>query len=235
MTTGLPAMAPATGNSRGPEAAPSGFANVEAAPPLHEQIYAQLRHKLMTGQLRPGVPLVIRQLSQEMGTSPMPVRDALQRLATQGALVGKRTLCVPRLSSAELLEIRDIRLHLEDLALCRAMDRAGSESWRRVSDSFAAMQKAAQHNDVPGFLGANARFHLSIAQLADSPLLVSIIEPLWLRLGPAIELTDEERRQLSRTLPLHRRMMEAMMAGDRTVARAALREDILQSFASLPS
>lgn len=210
------------------------FENLASPALLQEQVYKQITEKLITGELRPGDQLVLRQLSAAMGTSPMPVRDALKRLAAVGVLVGKRTLCVPTLSPRELADIRDIRLNLEGLAVLRAVPQATSESLATLSGHYQHMETAAHNNDLHHFLRANAHFHLYIVRMAESPVLTDIIEPLWLRLGPAIQLTDQEQRQLHLTLPVHRRILDAFIARDVHAAQQALHEDILDSFGSLP-
>ena len=211
------------------------FENLAAPALLQEQVYRQITEKLITGELRPGDQLVLRQLSAAMGTSPMPVRDALQRLAALGVLVGKRTLSVPTLSPPELADIRDIRLTLEGLAVVRAVQQADSEGLTVLSGHYQHMETAARNNDLHHFLRANAHFHLHIVHMANSPVLAGIIEPLWLRLGPAIKLSDQEQRQLHLTLPVHRRILDAFIARDVHAAQQALREDILDSFGSLPA
>lgn len=217
-----------------PETRQNQFENLASPALLQEQVYRQITEKLITGELRPGDQLVLRQLSTAMGTSPMPVRDALQRLAAQGVLVGKRTLCVPTLSPRELADIRDIRLTLEGLAVVRAVKQADSEGLATLSSHYRQMEAAARNNDLHHFLKANAHFHLHIVRMAESPVLTGIIEPLWLRLGPAIKLSEQEQRQLHLTLPIHRRILDAFNARDVRAAEQALREDILDSFASLP-
>jgi len=210
------------------------FQNLASPALLQEQVYRQITEKLITGELRPGDQLILRQLSSAMGTSPMPVRDALQRLAAQGVLVGRRTLCVPTLSPQELADIRDIRLTLEGLLVVRAVKQANSEGLSVLSSHYQQMEVAAENNDLRHFLKANAHFHLQIVHMAHSPVLAGIIEPLWLRLGPAIKLSDQEQRQLPLTLPVHRKILDAFNARDVDAAQEALREDILDSFGALP-
>jgi DNA-binding GntR family transcriptional regulator len=209
------------------------FQSLNTPASLQEQVYRQIAEKLVTGELRPSERLVLRKLSEAMGTSPMPVRDALQRLAALGVLVGKRTLCVPQLSTRELADIRDIRLMLEGLAVERAVQYASDASIAALADHYQKMRDAADQNDLHQFLRANAHFHLHIVNMAGSPILTGIIEPLWLRLGPAIKFTSQEQQHLHLILPVHRKLLEALIARDLKEARQALTEDILNSFGSL--
>src|SRR5579862_5269044 len=67
---------------------------------LHGSVYAELRHRLLTGRIIPGVGLSTRGLAQELGVSQMPVREALSRLAAEGAIEirSKRRITVPAMT-----------------------------------------------------------------------------------------------------------------------------------------
>ena len=56
---------------------------------LQEQPYQRIREGLLEGRFQPGERLKIRDLAAAWGTSPMPVRAALQRLVAEGALEGE--------------------------------------------------------------------------------------------------------------------------------------------------
>ena len=53
---------------------------------LNDQVYADLRRLIISGRMRPGQPNSIRTIASVINVSPMPVRNALQRLVTEGAL-----------------------------------------------------------------------------------------------------------------------------------------------------
>ena len=207
----------------------SPFDSLESPALLQEQVYQQIRHLLITGQLAPGQKLVIRTLAEQMGTSPMPVRDALQRLAAQGVLSGKRTLCVPELSGQDVNDILSIRLQLEILAVEHVIERATDSEIASLEDEYHALEAAVARNNAHAFLQANAHFHLKIALLAHSQMLVSTVEPLWLRMGPTIKLLPHERAHLPAVLPVHRRILDALVARDVTAARQAIRDDLLNT------
>jgi len=63
----------------------SGFAVVSRLT-LQEQVYQALRNRLMVGGMTAGQSLTVRELAQQMGTSPMPVREAVKRLVAEKAL-----------------------------------------------------------------------------------------------------------------------------------------------------
>ncbi|MBU6207924.1 MAG: GntR family transcriptional regulator, partial [Alphaproteobacteria bacterium] len=83
------------------------------APSLAAHIYDTLRLRLITGQFAPGDAFSTRSLARELGVSQMPVRDALARLAAEGAIDirSKRRMTVPVMT----------RLRYDDLMRCRLL------------------------------------------------------------------------------------------------------------------
>lgn len=200
---------------------------------LNEQIYQQLKEKLIIGEFRPGDRLVLRNLAAALGTSVVPVRDALQKLESLGALRLERTFVVPRLTIAELTEIRDIRVALEGLSAVRAARASTPESLAGLRVHFDAMAEAARINDTSLFLRANARFHLHIADMSNSPILRDMIEPLWLRMGPSVRLAKAEPGKLADAIPEHELAFAAIAAKDATAARKAVVADVVNCFGIL--
>lgn len=200
---------------------------------LNEQIYRQIKEKLITGEFRPGDQLVLRKLSAALGTSPVPVRDALQKLESIGAIRLERTFYVPDLTTEELADIRDIRVQLEGLSAERAARHSTAESVERLTVHLSALVKAANNNDASLFLRANARFHLEIARMANSPILYDMIEPLWLRMGPSVRRSKAEPGRLIEAIPPHEQALHAIANHDENAARAAVIQDIVGCFGIL--
>ncbi|ASV88048.1 bacterial regulatory, gntR family protein (plasmid) [Ochrobactrum quorumnocens] len=200
---------------------------------LNEQIYQQIKEKLIVGEFRPGDRLVLRNLAAALGTSVVPVRDALQKLESLGALRLERTFFVPRLTIGELTEIRDIRVALEGLSAARAACTSTPESLAGLRVHFDAMTEAARGNDTSGFLRANARFHLHIADMSNSPILRDMIEPLWLRMGPSVRLAKAEPGKLINAIPDHEIAFAAIASKDAAAACNAIVADVVNCFGIL--
>ncbi|MEJ0058727.1 MAG: GntR family transcriptional regulator [Terricaulis sp.] len=90
---------------------------------LNALIYAELRRRLVTGKLAPGHELSTRGLAQELGVSQTPVRDALSRLAAEGAVEirSKRRIQVPAMSQERFDDLLRCRLLLEPEAAVLAL------------------------------------------------------------------------------------------------------------------
>ena len=196
---------------------------------LQEGIYDQVCAALMDGRLRPGQRISLRSLSAAMNTSPMPVREALRRLEA-GHVLELRAggmLAVPHPSREELLEIRDIRMSLEGLAAERAAARMTRKELERVARLGAAMRRdAAPRHDVSAFLAANREFHFAIYEAARSPLLLSMIKSLWLRVAPFFFAICRNHGHVAFSIEQHDRALEALLRRDGAGAGRAIAADI---------
>src|SRR5210317_892478 len=89
----------------------------------HQWVYQLLRNNLLCGRIEPGKSLTIRGLAEILHVSPMPVREALHRLACEGAVEVKnnRRVIVPLMTAEKFSELSDLRILLETHAAERAL------------------------------------------------------------------------------------------------------------------
>ncbi len=205
---------------------------------LQMQAYLQLREALMAGRFKPGLTITLRAAAEALGVSPMPVRGALQRLEAEGALVArgqKRTLAIPELTAAELVELRDIRVLLEGLAAERAAGAVTPEALATVEAHCGLMQAASEAGDLDGYIRANWAFHSEVYRASRLDTLLGIVESLWLRIGPYVPLMMPDRDSLLASMPNHWNAVGALKAGNGGAAKRAIAADITQSAQHLAS
>lgn len=199
------------------------------------QIYRQLRDGLMSGRFAPGQKLTIRGLAEDLGSSPMPVREALHRLQAEHAIDMSETgrVRIASLSHDQFREVRDARVALEGMLAEQAavrMDAAAVEATREI---FEAMQAAVDAGDQAAYLWANFAFHRSIYQSAQAELTLKVVESFWLLVGPAFTLLTPDKDHLRRSQEAHAHILRAVERRDGLAARTAVAEDIMQAAASL--
>lgn len=209
---------------------------LEAGTTAQAQAYAALREALITGRLRPGQEVSLRQAAAALGISVTPVREALRRLESEGGLVahgGNRVLRVPFISAAELDEVRRIRIALEGMATAAAAGQVTRRQLRLIGNACELMAAAAAEHDADRYLEHNWRFHALIYRAAGMPVLLGLIEGLWLRIGPVIRLALRDPGHFATTMACHRAAEAALRAGDAEAARAAIARDITDAAADL--
>jgi DNA-binding GntR family transcriptional regulator len=198
---------------------------------LASQAYHALRQALMTGYMRPGERVTMRALAEELGMSVTPVRDAIQLLIIEHALVmpGPKTVMVPRLDVPQYHEIVLIRCALEKLAAEQAMSRLGADTIAELRRINALHREAIEKRNVTEFLKYNKQFHFLIYRGCAMSSLVDLIENQWVRIGPTLSfLYPRYSRSLSGN-QIHERMIDAIEAGDTAALRRAVEADMMSA------
>jgi DNA-binding GntR family transcriptional regulator len=195
-----------------------------------DRVYRQLRERLMRGMLRPHQRLRIRELATALGTSETPVREAIFQLVRDGGLELKphHYIRVRRLSLAEYLELREIRLLLEPLAAKRALARIDRPMIDRLAAIHKALIGAEKKRDYDTAIQANFDFHFGIYLRSGMPQLIGLLENMWVQVGPLLtELyphghpTYDGRHQ-------HEHVLNALMERDVSALTAAIRNDMIE-------
>ena len=196
---------------------------------LQDQLYQNIRSGLLSGRFQPGERLKIRDLAAEWGTSPMPVRAALQRLVAEGALEGEqqRSVRVPSMTRERYENIFQVRLALEGLAVELATPRLSRDDLALLRDCVQRMDVAIETREVQGYLSANSQFHLHLYGACGNPVLMRSIESLWLQIGPFFNRLFTGADLSLRLNDFHEDAFAAIEAGDAKGARQAMEQDFL--------
>jgi DNA-binding GntR family transcriptional regulator len=195
---------------------------------VQDQVYQTLRTAIIAGRFKPGQRMTIRSLAQELGTSAMPVRDAVGRLSNERALevLRNRAIVVPLMTVDKLRELTTIRIEVEGLAAEHAAAGITPQELRqlrKISDAFLA---AGRDGDLTRYMAKNQEFHFSIYRAAGMPLLTRIIESLWLQFGPTLHALLTRYALSEYDTSHHDAALAALAAGDGPAARAAIAGDL---------
>jgi DNA-binding GntR family transcriptional regulator len=193
-----------------------------------QQTYETLRQWITVGRFLPGQRLKLRDVAAELGVGLMPVRAALQRLAAEGALSysPNRGVAVPRLSPAEFDDVLQTRLLLEGEAAERGALRLSAADREALRADACLMAVALRGRDAQTYLQANEDFHVRLYRAAGSPLLMTLIETVWLRIGPLSNQLFEDAAAPAVLNDAHDDLMRALDAGDSAAARRAIERDL---------
>lgn len=194
---------------------------------LREQVTQAVRNALMNGHFQPGQAVTVKAISMMLGASVMPAREGMNRLIAEGALElrANRTVMVPVLQRQEFDELTDLRCHIEGLAASKAVERVQPEHIARLKALDAAMREALVEADADTYLNANFQFHFLIYQLGASNYVLSIIEKLWVRVGPLIRFSLDSSG-FADSSRLHAQVIRSLKAKDSVALRKAICADI---------
>lgn len=199
----------------------------EATSSLREQVYEDLRYRLITGKIAPGVGISTRGLAQQMGVSQMPVRDALSRIAAEGAvdIRSKRAVMVPKMTLERFDEIMRLRTLLEPVAAVAALPHIDAERLRDIRAADEATDAALGEGDVNAYMESNFRFHSLIYGAAPMPLANRMIESLWMQFGPFMRVVYG-RYGTAAMVDHHQAAAKAIAKGDAQGLHEAIAGDI---------
>lgn len=214
----------------------SELANIDrAAENLGDAAYRQMKERIIRGVYRPGHKLTVRAVAQDLDVSTTPARDAINRLASEAALVyaGPKTVVVPVLDAKALQEITLIRLALEGLAAQQAAEHVVPQDVQALRSLQKQINSALDAGQYADALWHNKEFHFAIFRLAKLPHLVSMIETLWLRIGPSLHDLYPEFAKERFGVHNHEVAMEALEERDGAAVRAAMENDIRDGYRRL--
>jgi DNA-binding GntR family transcriptional regulator len=175
-----------------------------------------LRDLISSGYLQPDDRVRQEQLAAELGTSVVPVREALKTLEAEGLVryAPHRGYQVARLSLEELTETYLIRRLLEDEIVRIAAPQLDEEHYEPLERAMDAMEAASEQGDTAAMIEGNRTFHFTIFAAARRPRMIDLIRVLWQTTDSyrSIYYTDDAARE--RVNAEHRSIVAALRAGD---------------------
>ena len=204
---------------------------------MQEDVYRQAKELILNGELAPGQSITIQWLADAFGVSAMPVREAILRLTAEKALtvVAGRSLGIPPLSRDRLADLTRTRLEIEALALTWAVPNITQPVVGHLERLIEEMDNIKPDREARKvYLRSNREFHFTIYQASGSEAVIGIIESLWLQVSPYFNLL-QERGNFVVSNRHHRRLADALAAGDGAAARLAVQADIREAACVLDS
>lgn len=197
--------------------------------PVHERVYQQLRTQILFGELAPGQAITIQGLTNSLNAGMTPVREAIRRLISDGALTfqGNRRVSVPVLTAQDANELYFARKSIESELTRRAALHIKPVELTELTRIDDALDAAISAGDIAGYLSRNYQFHTTLYSYANAPILAELVERLWLRFGPSLRVVCG--RMGTQNLPdWHKDILTALRSNDPAEAARAMNRDIEQ-------
>ena len=139
--------------------------------PTHEVTYTRLRDMILVGVLQPGQPVTIQGLIFDLGVGMTPVREAIRRLAAEGALLpqGNRRVTVPRLTVGLLDQDAFARLTIEPML--EELAHLTPALIGRLTGLDERVDAAIRAGDVQAYLESNHAFHFALYEASEAAVL----------------------------------------------------------------
>jgi GntR family transcriptional regulator, rspAB operon transcriptional repressor len=204
-------------NPRTASAAPlPEAAQIDRGQPIPDQVYRLLRQSIITLRLPPGATIIEKQITDRLGISRTPVRDALRQLADEGLVTIKPQsgTFVALIDRLQLEEGRVVRRALEIEAIKLAAKRADDAAIEHLTDLLALQERAGKRNNYEAFIAYDDQFHRTINELSGLPRLWRVISGAKAQLDRVRHLSAPLPGQSARVLAQHRAVVAALARRD---------------------
>lgn len=207
-------------------------------PTKHRFAYDQIKESILTGSLRPGDRLNIRNLAERFGISEIPVREAIKQLEAEGLaiVVPHVGATVKPFSAADVIELYQILAILEPTVTALAVPHFDEAALKRLAEVGEAMDAAMVEPDVEAYGRLNRDFHFAIYSACPNRRLQALVHHLWehaARYRAVFKLVPRHAEQSHRE---HHEIIDAILLGDAREAEQAMarhRRHVMESLLEL--
>ena len=207
-------------------------ARLDAGPSLRDQAYAALKQAITSAEIysRPDeIRLDERALTQQLGVSRTPVREAMTLLEQEGFLrtEPRRGVFIVRKTRRQIVEMIQVWAALEGMAARLVTQRASNKEISALRDIFDSFidEHPAEHIDE--YSDANIAFHQGLIKLSGSELIVSMTDNLFMHVRSVRKATISHGDRAERSLADHLKIVEALVARDAEAAEKLSRDHAL--------
>ncbi len=189
-------------------------------------VYDRLKDDILTGQLKPGVKLRLKDLIEKYDTGNSPLREALNRLSANGMVVREenRGFRVPPASSRELIELTRTRCWLEEIGVRESIANGDTEWEERIVLAFHWLTRAARSDAAeakytePEWENHHRDFHLALISACGSSILMDFCAELHQRSFRYRNLAEVVEYRGRHELEEHRELQQAVLQRDADLA-----------------
>ena len=182
---------------------------------IADQVFEVLELNILSGQYERGELLTEIKLSEQLGVSRTPIREALRRLEQEHIIEStSKGVKVIGISREDIADICAIRLRLEGLAARWAAERADESGIAQLKEIVELQEFYTQKEDPDSIKNADSRFHQTIYALCGSTCMRDTLEPLHRKLLKYRRVSVTRQSRAEKSLEEHRAIYQAIADHD---------------------
>ncbi len=202
---------------------------------LRNKVFKYIKSQIINGSYGAGETLLESKLSEELGVSRTPIREAIRLLEMEGLVetTTKKGAIVLGISHQDVEDIYAIRQLVEGLAARWAAERLSPLELKELQKTYELMEFYAQKNDVEEIAELDNKFHQLIYEAAGSKILYLTLHNLHQYVQMARLKSLGMQNRLPHTLAEHHAILEAFEAKDAVGAEKALTEHVRKAYMNI--
>jgi DNA-binding GntR family transcriptional regulator len=205
---------------------------LDAQPSYRDQAYAALKRAITAMDIYDHpeeIRLDERRLSEGLGVSRTPIREAMTLLEQEGFVRTRprRGIFVVRKTKREIVEMLTVMAALESMAARLAAERAADADIASLRQLMAEFHTGNDGKRLAEYSDANIAFHQAIIRMSGSPLLAEMTENLFIHIRAIRKITIHQDNRAARSVVDHMRIIEALEGHEPELAERLAREHTL--------
>lgn len=204
----------------------SQISPVRSTSKSHE-VFQRLRAAILSGELQPGTPLKEAHVAKQLSVSQVPVREALLQLEHLGLVVRvpDKGSYVTKLTRAEMLQLIEVRIHLEDLAFRLAAKKMTPRIEAELRERLDELQRSIEANDHLAVAEADLKFHETVWRASGNTVLEKTLDQLCVSVYAFVSLQRRARGEKLATVS-HEVLLDALLSSDSKCISKSIRDHL---------
>lgn len=202
---------------------------------LTTKVFKTLEKAILKGEFLPGEALTEQSLSNQLGVSRTPVREALRQLELAGLVktVPNKGAEVVGISEKDVDDIYTIRVHIEGLAARWAAEHISEEDIKKLRDTLELQEFYASKGDTDRVKSLDSSFHEAVYKASESNPLRQILSQLHNYIQSSRGLSIDSEGRAAAAVAEHRKIFEAIESGNGDLAEIEAQTHIINAKQSL--
>ena len=196
--------------------------------PLRDVVFHTLRRAILMGELEPGERLMELQLTEKLGVSRTPIREAIRKLELEGlvVMVPRKGAAVAKITEKDLLDVLEVRCSLEELAVELACERISEEALEQLANSMEEFRTSLSGGDITAIAEKDVEFHDVIFAATDNKRLIQIVSNLQEQMYRYRVEHLKNPATHAQIFKEHEKILNCLRERNKEAARAAIRKHI---------
>ena len=186
---------------------------------LADQIFEQLEHEILTGVYSRGETFTEISLSEKLGVSRTPIREAIRRLEQERIVeITSKGACVVGISEKDIMDMYEIRVRTEGLAARMAAENITEEGKKELLEIVELQEFYTEKGDADNIKNMDSKFHKALYKLSGSTVLFHTLYPLHKKVMKYRKASVQNSSRAKNSSGEHREICNAIAAGNGVLA-----------------
>ncbi len=201
---------------------------------LADQVFERLETDILSGKYQRGEILTELKLSEEMGVSRTPVREALRRLEQEHLIEDtNKGSVVLGITNEDLRDIYAIRMNIEGIAAYRAAERITDEQIKELRELLDLQEFYASKKDADHIKTVDNNFHELVYRYSGSTVIYDTLTPLHRKIQKYRKVSVENAERSESSLNEHKALLAALEKHDSELAQKVVTDHVVNAFKNI--